>query len=219
MCNRANVGFVAWSIVALFVAAAPVAAQSSAPDVKGFIGAFGGMTFGTAEKGSALGARAGVEVARGVHIIGEVGRMSDVLPSAVKDELDLAASELEFELGVPVTIQLTAPATYGFVGLRWSRQTGRVSPFVEGGVGAARLTVDLKDVTVGGFDVTDLVRDEVTAEVPETTATMLALGAGVNAALTSAVSADFGYRYSRIFTDDPAVNSGTLYGMIVIGWR
>jgi opacity protein-like surface antigen len=217
--TRTIIRIVTGAIAALLATTAPAMAQGPAPAARGFIGAFGGITSGTAETGSVFGARAGVEIGGGVHIIGEFGRMNDVLPSELRDELDLAESFLELELGMPVTIDMTVPATYGFVGARWSHRAGRVSPFVEGGVGVAKLTLKLNEVSVGGVDLSSFVRDELDTSDLETSEPLLIVGGGVNAELTAVVSADLGYRYSRILTEDPAVNTNTFYGMIIVGWK
>jgi len=216
---RTGVGTLLGAILVLLATSVPVLAQGSAPAGRGFVGGFGGATFGTAEPGIVFGARTGVEIVPGLHIIAEIGRLNDVLPTDVRDELDFVESLLELELGMPVTIDLTAPATYGLFGARWSRHTGRVSPFVEGGIGAAKVTIDFDEVSVGGIDVTSIVRDEIGAENLESTELLIGLGGGVNAEITSAASVDIGYRFSRITTEDPAIDLSMFYGMFVYSWR
>lgn len=206
-------------LLVLLATSAPALAQESAPAGRGFVGGFGGATFGTAEPGMVFGARTGVEIVPGLHVIAEVGRLSDILPTDVRDDLDFVESLLEFEYGMPVTIDLTAPATYGLFGARWSRHIGRVSPFVEGGIGAAKVSIDFDEISIGGIDVTSLVRDEIGAEDLESTELLIGVGGGINAEITSAVSVDVGYRYSRIGTEDPAIDASTIYGMFLYTWR
>jgi len=45
---------------------------------------------------------------------------------------------------------------------------------------------------------------------------LLAFGGGVNIGLTSTVSADAGYRYTVIFTEDPKPNTSVVYAAVKI---
>jgi opacity protein-like surface antigen len=203
----------------LLAAATPAMAQGSAPVGRGFVGGLGGLTFGTVTGGAAAG-QVGVELVSGVHVIGEFGRMSNVLPKEIRDDIDDLVDALELEFGVPITFEVAAPATYGFGGVRWSQQRGRLSPFAEGGVGAANVKVEFADVEIDGIDFTDELNDVLDDEEDaDATKFLLALGAGANVMLTDAVSVDLGYRYTRIFTEDPSVNSSMVYGAVKIAWR
>jgi opacity protein-like surface antigen len=200
----------------IVLAAAPVAAQGL--EGRGFIGGLAGATFGTASGSGVLGLQGGLSISSGIHLIGEFGRFMDVLPSDLGDVIDALESEFEDEFGVPVTIDVSVPATYGFAGLRWSRGLGRVAPFVEGGIGAARVTVTIREASIGGIDFSG-VFDEVTGEVAPTAIEFLfAVGGGVNVGMTDMVSVDAGYRFARIATDDPNANVSAIYGAVKIGW-
>jgi len=199
------------------LAAAPAAAQ----DVRtqGFIGGLGGATFGTASGSGMLGVQGGYRIGPELFVIGEFGRMMDVLPGELGDMVDFFEEELEDELGAPVTLEVTAPATYGFGGVRWTRGMGRAKPFVEGGIGVARVKLEVGEASFAGIDLTDLVNDQLEGEEPETTEFLFTFGGGVNLALTDAVSADAGYRFTRIATDDPNVNVSAIYGAVKILFR
>jgi opacity protein-like surface antigen len=100
------------------------------------------------------------------------------------------------------------PAFYGLGGIRWSTDAP-VSPFVEGGLGFANLSIDLH-AEIDGVDVTDQAEALFEEEDLDATKFLLAFGGGINARLAEQVRLDIGYRYTRIFTDDPAVNTSAV---------
>ena len=118
---------------------------------------------------------------------------------------------------MPVSLTLSVPSTYGFGGLRWSPPAGRVAPFVEGGVGVAHIHASVDKAEVLGIDISGDVQDELGNDA-NATKFLLALGAGVNARMTRSLSADLGFRYTRVATADPAINSSMVYGAVKVGW-
>ncbi|HEU5186596.1 MAG TPA: outer membrane beta-barrel protein [Gemmatimonadaceae bacterium] len=182
---------------------------------RGFVGAVGGVTFVT-ETSSIFGAQVGARIAPSLFVFGEIGRMQNVLPEDLQDELDLAADLFELEFGTAMELDARVPAFYGLAGIRWSRNA-RVTPFVEGAVGFARLSLDL-DARVGGMDVSSLIEDALEEEDTEATKFLLAIGGGINARLIEHLRLDVGYRYSRIFTDDPAINTSQVYAAVKFGF-
>jgi opacity protein-like surface antigen len=193
--------------------AVPAAAQgTSAPTA--FVGGLGGLTFGTATS-SAIGGQVGVRIGRDIFVIGEIGRIQDVLPSSIADQIEEGIDFLE-EQGVPVNIEFRAPATYGFGGIRWAQSGGgRVSPFVEGGAGFARLTGDVTG-TIAGIDVSEFIEDELSLGDLSSTEFLVAVGGGANIGITSGVSVDAGYRFTRIFAEEEAPNTSMIYAAVKI---
>lgn len=187
---------------------------TSAP--QGFVGGLGGVTFGTVTSAAVAG-QGGVRIAPDLYVIGEVGYMRNVLPKKLRDEFDDLADEIEIEAGVPVSLSVSVPAKYGFGGLRWSPSRGTVSPFVEGGVGVAHISAKIDEATVLGIDISDDVENEL-GDDASATKLLVALGGGVNARISSTLSADIGFRYTHIATDDPAINSSLLYGALKVGF-
>jgi hypothetical protein len=189
----------------------PIAAlaQANAADMSWFAGGLGGLTFGT-ETSGAIAGQVGVKVAPGLFVIGEVGRMQNVMPKEVKDAVDDLESDLEFQLGVPVSLDISVPSTYGFGGLRWVQPRGKVAPFVEGGVGVGHISFKIEEATVLDVDVKDEVKDAL-GDDGSATKFLLALGGGVTARLGGSAALDVGYRYFRIFTEDPAINTSMVY--------
>jgi hypothetical protein len=187
----------------------PAAAQGSAPS-QFFVGGLGGLTFGT-QTSSAIGGQFGAKIATNLHVIGEIGRIQNVFPKEFSDFIDEFEALAEAEFGIPVEIEIQVPALYGFGGARWSQPQGRLTPFVEGGVGFARLTGKVK---VAGLNIDDFVPADLLDQT--TTEPLIAFGGGVNVEVTRKMSVDAGYRYSRIFTEDPAVNASMIYGAVKI---
>ena len=60
--------------------------------------------------------------------------------------------------GIPVNLEFSVPAFYGFGGIRWAQSGRRVNPFVEGGVGFARLTGEVSG-TIAGINVDEFLED------------------------------------------------------------
>src|SRR5690606_31841062 len=145
--------------------------------------------------------------------------MRNVLPKELQDDIDAMADLLSVAYGAPIDIRLSVPATYGFGGLRWTPPTGVVVPFIEGGVGVGRLSARVDEAEVLGVDFSDLVEAELDDEDTNATKFLLALGGGVTFRAARAVALDVGYRYTRIATDDPSVNTSMIYGALKVGFR
>jgi hypothetical protein len=176
-----------------------------------FVGGVAGITFAS-ETSSVFAAQAGGRVARQLFVFGEFGRMQNVLPDDAQDDLDEAVEFLEDQLGTTVSLDVRVPAFYGLGGIRWS-PADRIAPFLEAGVGFARLNIDLT-AEIAGVDISDEVEDQLDSEDLEVTEFLLALGGGLNARLTDRVRLDIGYRYNRVFTDDPTVTANMVYAAV-----
>lgn len=171
----------AFLVLVLVAAAAPAAAQRAT--LAGQLG----VTFQT-ETAPVFAAEVGVGLVPGVSIYGTIGRMNDVLPEGVADALDA--------LDPVVTISM--PATYGMAGVRIAAPTGPIRPYGVGGVGFARFSADLE---VFGFDITNLVEDQIGFEL-STNQFAWELGGGVMVSLGSNAFLDAGYRYMRVNVAD-----------------
>ena len=190
-------------------------AQGTAADMTWFAGGLGGLTFGT-ETSGAVGGQFGVKVARNLFVIGEVGRMQNVIPKKVKDDLDDLIDGLEEELGVPITVDVSLPATYFFGGLRWIQPRPGIAPFVEGGVGAGHISIKAERIEILGIDVSDEFEEEL-GDDENATKFLLALSAGITAKLGQRAALDVGYRYSRIATEEPSINTSMVYVAVKFG--
>jgi opacity protein-like surface antigen len=195
-------------IACAFVLAAAGAAQAQTSD-RGSVYVRGGVTFGT-ETSSVVAGGAAFTVTPGIQVFGEVGRMQNVMPKSLKEDLDTITSMVTAYYGVPITLDVNVPAIYGLGGVRLVVPvSGRVHPYVEGGLGVASLSADIK-AEVMGINISQEVEDE--ADLSNETKLMIAVGGGISADLTRSLQLDAGYRFTHINTDDPAVNTSALYG-------
>lgn len=203
----------ALGLVMVLVAANPAAAQD-----RGFVRLLGGATMGT-ESGPLVGATVGVRVTSSARIFGEFGRLQNVMPSSVLDEIERAAALAANTRGGKSSISAEARATYGIVGLRMDvRKVGDAQLFLEGGGGAAQVRSSLTAFIRGSETlqgtITHLVSVPFTSSSPQTKG-LATFGGGMMLAVTQKMGVELGYRYVRIFTNNPSVNTGNLYG----AWR
>ena len=195
---------------ALLVAAlALVPASAFAQGTPWFVGGLGGITFNT-ESNAAFGAQFGVQVRPNLFVIGEVGQMRNVMPTEFSDFFD----ELRSDFDVPLTLDVRIPTTYAFGGVRYVQPRQTVSPFVEAGVGFGRVSLKIDRAEAFGIDFKQELEDELDAADFASNEFLLALGGGVHARFRESVGLDVGYRYTRIATDDPAINVSMIYAAI-----
>jgi hypothetical protein len=194
-------------VILCFAANHPAWAQGE----RGFVRGLAGVTFGTAEASTIFGGGGGLTVGRGVQITGEFGRIGDVLPEELQDTLDLVSALLTVEVGVPIRLDVEASAFYGLAGARYTAPGGRIRPFGEAQGGLAHVSFDIS-AQVAGIDLSREVEEDVGLEGGAQF--LLGLGGGVTVMFTDAVGMDVGYRYGRIFTDDPVINMNAVYGAV-----
>lgn len=195
----------------LIAAISVIPASAFAQTRPWFVGGLGGVTFGTVASG-ALGAQFGTQIRPNLFVIGEVGRMRNVMPREINDMFESLRDEFEF----PVTLEVSAPATYAFGGLRFVQPRRPVAPFVEGGAGFGRVGIQIDRAEVLGEDFKSELEDELGSDRSET-AFLLAIGGGVHARLRDALGIDVGYRYTLIAVDDPAVKVSMIYVAVKFG--
>ena len=146
-----------------------------------------GVTFQT-ETAPVFAGEVGIGLVPGVSIYGTFGRMQDVTPSEVADVFD----------ALDPIVDVSMPATYGMAGVRVALPAGPIRPYGVGGVGFARFSADLE---VFGFDITNLVEDQIGFEL-STNQFAYELGGGVMFSLGSNAFLDAGYRYMRVSVAD-----------------
>ena len=193
-----------WAAVAAILL---VGAPASAQDERGFIRGLAGVTFGNVQTSSIFAGGGGFNITRNLQIIGEFGRIQDALPNEIADALDDLALLVSLELGVPVTIEGSAPTIYGGGGLRYTFPTrGRIHPFVEGMAGVASVKLTIKAEVLGIEE----------SESESQTEALLALGGGIAIGISDGVGLDIGYRYHAITTDDMIHVSSAFAGLRII---
>lgn len=204
-------------VVALNVLVVSSAAAQPTPEPRGFVRALGGATFVT-EPGALIAAGGGVRLNAHVSLIGEIGRLSNVLPKSLQQDLDDVAPLLASQFGQRLVIDGRARATYGITGVRVTGRGPRVAPFVEAMAGRARGT-SVIHASVSGADVTSGVERALGMPRSETHA-MYTLGAGLAIRAGRHVVVDAGYRYVRIQlgADDPKINTSAFHSGIRFGF-
>jgi opacity protein-like surface antigen len=191
-------------------------ASSAWAQGSGFVRGLGGITFGT-ETSSIIGGEAGFNIGSRLQLVVDVGRMQNVMPKEIKDQLDDFTRLFNIEFGVPLEVDVKIPAFYGSGGLRYTvPRSGAVSPFVEVSAGVARISADVH-AELFGVDISRDVEDEAGLE-PDNNF-LFGLGGGIAVDMTESVGLDLGYRYHRIATDDPVVNASAAYVALRFNFR
>jgi opacity protein-like surface antigen len=201
------------TVLLLAATAGPALAQAPHPVT---LRGFGGVSF-MSETGGTFGAGLGVRLGAHLEAIGEVGRLTNMLPRQIQRDIDRATLQMRPTFGPQLSIDLSAPAVYTFAGLRTTWSAGsRLALFVDGGGGVAHGTSDI-DAHVGSNDVSSSVRAALRIKHSETRG-LVTVGGGVLVPLTDRLGLDLGYRYMRIFTDDPRVDTGTMSAAVRWGF-
>jgi opacity protein-like surface antigen len=194
---------------AMLLALAAGSGTAWAQSGSGFVRGIGGVTFGTADPGGLFGGGIGKDVAPMLQIAGDAGRLSDILPSELRDQLQELGDIYSSLLGVPVTLDATAPAFYAAAGARvLVPSDGRLQPFLEVQGGIVRVSFDVA-ASVGSEDISDILEEQLDLETASDF--LMVFGGGVGIGVTNALGVELGYRYHRIFSD-PAIHSHAAYG-------
>jgi opacity protein-like surface antigen len=205
-------------IAACAVALSPAVAwaQQRSPFGRLFVGAFGGLTATGAATDAAGAGRAGVTITRRLVLFGEGGRMRNVLPPNRTIGMERAVAGVYLKApDTPVSVEAAYPMNYGLGGARLLVR----SFFFEGGFGAASVHTRLDKVVVNGTDTTAAYLSSLSTgpDLGSQTVSLLAFGGGLNKSLAGPVSLDLAYRYTRINTFAPAVNSNMAYVGLSVG--
>ena len=206
--------------VTLFTAA-PLLAQSE----RGYITGVGGFAATSdTTSGNVLG-EAGVRIAPHLLVFGSLGEFHNLQPSELQPTVDSTTAVLAAGQGLNVLGTARVPAWYSVGGLRFEVPTsGHVSPYLLGGIGAARLNPTAQFTFSSGTlpdGSTPTVGDDVTSQLvaagdftapPSTTAFMFTLGGGVEIPVSRHWAIDAGYRFSRVAADTPLNTQGATFG-------
>jgi len=148
------------------------------------LGGFGGLTFGDVASDSTFGGGIAVSLTDNIQIIGEGGRMNDVMPALVDGLIDLT----------PFDVRVSA--WYGEAGVRIIGSSRRaVRPYVEATAGIARLRTGFSGA--GGAD--GLLNGAL--GLFDRNEPLVGAGGGM-IVQGGPVYLDLGYRYKRIMAGD-----------------
>ena len=171
------------ALPALVVAALSLASGAAAQG-RSQVGAFGGYTFGNTTAATTFGGNLRTPLASGMEIVGEVGRLDDVMPSMLGTLIDFT----------PVDVRLSA--WYGEAGVRFMPPGhGPVTPYAEATAGFARMHTGVDGAGAADPYVNTALR------FLDRTEPLLGVGAGI-AFTGGPVTLDLGYRYKRILASD-----------------
>ena len=144
-----------------------------------------------------------------VELFGEIGWMRNVIGEDLSDQLKITEAKIradnarQFGTEFPVEFDARVPAWYGFGGVRFSPvlSAGRISAFLEGGIGAARLRPEVH-LTVNG-DSLDAEAAALTGIDGDTqqVGTLAGGGGGLAVQIWKRIRIEGGYRYMRLFGD------------------
>lgn len=175
-----------------------VFASSVEAQNKGYVQGVGGLTF-QSEVSGLVGGEFGVNVTPSVQIYGQVGRMINILPKSIQDDLDDAAQELTLLTGDVWEFDGKVPATYFGGGVKFLISTqAPVWPYVLGGVGFANMKGSIKEVDLG--EILDDLVDAGYIDEDDVKGTEFAyeFGGGIVIPLGTRMQADAGYRFMRV---------------------
>lgn len=209
-------------VLLVLLAPRAVQAQDQSPDQsKMFVRALLAATAG-AGPGAVFGATLGVRTGKKLQILGEAGRMMNIMPASVADKIDVAAALVADSRGGKGSSRATASANYGLAGFRVRlRDLKDAQTFTEFAVGAANVRSHVSAQIRGSEtlqgDISSLVSTPFTTTGPQTKA-MAAVGGGVILGVTRTTAVEMGYRYVRIMTKNPAISMSKIFGGVRIGF-
>lgn len=156
---------------------------------QGSVDAFGGLSVNNITEGSGLpvdfGGRVAVDLIPSVQIVGEVGRIGNVLPTNVTSLLSFTPFDVR------------ASAFYGEGGMRFvAAPHSAVSPYAEATAGISHLSL-----TVGGLETRTNPITRAALSVLDRTNPIAGVGGGV-VFHAGPVVVDLGYRYHQVFADN-----------------
>lgn len=173
--------FVAIVLAGFCVVGSPASAQERGRFAQGF----GGLRLGSvASTDLAVGGLVAGSLTPNIQVVGEAGRISNVLPSTVDTLLVFS----------PIGVGLSS--WYGQGGVRFTSATSGIRPYAETSAGFARLHTE-----VAGLGSRNSLLANAALRFLDRTYPMATVGGGATFESGRFV-ADVGYRYRRIFSDD-----------------
>jgi opacity protein-like surface antigen len=204
----------------LMVALVPgAAAAQDAP--KGYIQGFAGAAH-TEEIDTLYAGLGAWRINDRVDVFAEVGRMRNTIGADLSLRLKAVEAQIrasntaQFGSTFPVVFEARVPAWYGFGGVRFhGPSAGRLSTYVEGGAGTARLDPQVH-LTVNGENL-DSEAAALTGlrEGQQQLEFLAGGGGGVALQVWKRIRIESGYRYMRMFGDAKANINSVRFGA---GW-
>lgn len=203
--------------LALCLISSPVFAQAtdqfgrrSTPPTRGYIEGIGGLTFGT-ESATMFGGEIGFDVSPNIEVYGSIGRMQNIAPSYINEQLDVLDDVLSAITGQQWDFNVKAPSFFGTAGLKMRVPTeGSIRPYVLGGLGFGSIDVNISEIDLGDVTETLIADGYLFREDIEATKMMWEVGGGVEVPV-GAMHLDIGYRFGKFLGIEDA-NVSRAYG-------
>ena len=168
-------------LIAILFTTSAAWAQEPHASLQGFGGVgFGGVSTVHPSFGGAIVG----DLTPNIQLIGEVGRLGDVLPSRTQTLVALTP------------VDLSVSAFYGSGGVRLSAKPSAVRPYVEASAGIARLTPQVSGLPSGLSGVLT----NIGLTMLNRTSPIASLGGGITLQ-GGPLFADIGYRHVRVLSD------------------
>ena len=169
---------------AILVATLFVSSAASAQEPRASVQGFGGVVMGSfTTVNTTFGGVISGDLTPNIQVIGEAGRLSNILPTTTQMLFDLSP------------VGLRASAFYAQGGIRLTLASGSLRPYAEASGGIARLTPH-----VTGLDGLPGVFTNAGLAFLDNTAPIATIGTGFTLHAGNFV-ADAGYRYHQVFSD------------------
>lgn len=169
---------------AILVATLFVSSAASAQEPRASVQGFGGVVMGSfTTVNTTFGGVISGDLTPNIQVIGEAGRLSNILPTTTQMLFDLSP------------VGLRASAFYAQGGIRLTLASGSLRPYAEASGGIARLTPH-----VTGLDGLPGVFTNAGLAFLNNTAPIATIGTGFTLHAGNFV-ADAGYRYHQVFSD------------------
>jgi hypothetical protein len=190
-------------LITLLVPAIAAAQDAPRGYVEGMIG-----SARTLESDSAYAGLAAWRITRRFHVIGEVGRLRNAIGSDLTERLVAAEQKIRadnqaaFLSEFPIVFEARVPMWYGFGGVRVEGPSaGRLSTYLEGGGGAARLDPQVH-LTINGEGLdTEAAAITGLGDGRQQLEFLGGGGGGVAVQVWKRFRVEGGYRYMRLFGD------------------
>ena len=170
---------------AIVIAALCFTSPASAQEPHAAVQAFGGVGMGSfTTTNTNFGGAGTFDLTPNIQIVGEAGRIGNVLPSLSQTLIGLG------------TVDFNLSAWYGQGGVRFTGGSSTVRPYAEASAGFARLTPHLAGL---GSGLPSAIASTGLSLLHDTSP-ITAIGGGVTFAGGPLV-ADIGYRYRRVFSE------------------
>lgn len=194
------------------------ASSSGSAESRLFLVGDGGIALGDEHKAGTLGADVGVRIMSHLQVMGEFGRLTNILPNSLNQNLSLSALTLADQIGAPVTVtQAAVPVSYGLGLVQVDLLSiGAATPYIEAGLGEARVSSQFSAES-SGTSFSSQVLSTVTLPASGTDR-MVAGGAGVNFRVSRRVGAVVGYRYAQIGTSGSKLDTSRVFGGVRFGF-